>query len=147
VERDGVKVFYEVFGDGDHTLLLMPTWPIVHSGLWKGQVAYLARHFRVVTYDPRGNGRSDRPPSSDAYTEDEYLADAVAVMDATGTSSAVVAGLCSSGRKAIELASAHPDRVEGLILLAPAMPFTPEHPWVEAADAEFEEELESYEGW
>src|SRR5690242_3381827 len=43
VERDGVKVFYEVYGNGDPTILLMPTWPIVHSRLWKGQVAYLAR--------------------------------------------------------------------------------------------------------
>src|SRR6478672_4358012 len=100
VERDGVKVFYEVYGNGDPTILLMPTWPIVHSRLWKGQVAYLARHFRVVTYDPRGNGRSDRPENADAYTEDQYVADAVAVMDETGTSSAVVSGLCSSGRKA-----------------------------------------------
>jgi pimeloyl-ACP methyl ester carboxylesterase len=61
VERDGVKVFYEVFGQGEPTVLLLPTWSIVHSRVWKLQVPCLARHYRVVTLDGRGNGRSDRP--------------------------------------------------------------------------------------
>jgi pimeloyl-ACP methyl ester carboxylesterase len=61
VDRDGLKLHYEVFGDGRPTLLLLPTWTIVHARFWKAQVPYLARHFRVVTYDGPGNGRSDRP--------------------------------------------------------------------------------------
>ena len=61
VERDGVRVFYEVYGDAPTTFMLMPTSPISHSRLWRGQIPYLSRHFRVVTFDPRGNGRSDRP--------------------------------------------------------------------------------------
>ena len=48
---------------GSPTILLMPTWSIVHSRHWKPQIPYLARHFRVVTFDGRGNGRSDRPPT------------------------------------------------------------------------------------
>ena len=61
VERDGVRVFWERYGDGSPTILLMPTWTIVHSRHWKVQIPYLARHFRVVMFDGRGNGRSDRP--------------------------------------------------------------------------------------
>ena len=64
VERDGVRVFWEAYGTGDQTILLLPTWEIVHSRIWKGQIPYLARRFRVVTFDPRGNGRSDRPPGA-----------------------------------------------------------------------------------
>ena len=56
VERDGVKVFYEVFGDGAPTILLMPTWSIVHSRHWKMQVPFLARNYRVITFDPQGQG-------------------------------------------------------------------------------------------
>ena len=61
VERDGVRVFYEVYGSGEPTVLLLPTWSIIHSRHWKAQIPYLARHARVVTFDGRGNGRSDRP--------------------------------------------------------------------------------------
>ena len=61
VERDDVRIFYEVYGDGDPTILLLPTWSIIHSRHWKAQIPYLARHFRVVTFDGRGNGKSDRP--------------------------------------------------------------------------------------
>src|SRR5438445_4180121 len=95
VEQDGVKAFYEVFGEGhEPTLLLMPTWPIIHSRMWKAQVPYLSRHYRVVTFDPRGNGCSDRPPTPEAYADREYAADALAVMDETGTDRAVVVGAC-----------------------------------------------------
>ena len=58
---DGVRIAYDVYGEGEETLLLLPPWAISHSRYWKAQVAYLARHFRVVTFDARGNGRSDRP--------------------------------------------------------------------------------------
>src|SRR5215207_3194004 len=49
VERDGVRLFYEVYGDGDPTVFLLPTWSIIHSRHWKMQIPYLARHCRVVT--------------------------------------------------------------------------------------------------
>ncbi|MGH3110864.1 MAG: alpha/beta fold hydrolase, partial [Gaiellaceae bacterium] len=68
VERDGVRVHYEVYGDAPTTFLLFPTSPISHSRLWKAQIPYLSRHFRVLTFDPRGNGRSDRPGSPEAYS-------------------------------------------------------------------------------
>src|SRR3989442_5001990 len=81
VERDGVRVFYEVYGSGEPTIVLLPTWSIIHSRHWKMQIPYLARFCRVVTFDGRGNGRSDRPAGTDAYSEWEFAADALAVMD------------------------------------------------------------------
>ena len=97
VERDGVKIYYEVFGAGEPTVLLLPTWSIIHSRHWKMQIPYLARHCRVVTFDGRGNGRSDRPTEPEAYREEEFAADALAVMDATGTERAVSCR-CRGGR-------------------------------------------------
>ncbi|HEY4824685.1 MAG TPA: alpha/beta hydrolase, partial [Solirubrobacteraceae bacterium] len=61
VERDGVRVFWERYGEGEATVLLLPTWSGIHSRMWKFQIPYLARHCRVLTFDGRGNGRSDRP--------------------------------------------------------------------------------------
>ena len=88
-----MKIGYEVFGEGPRTVLFLPTWSIVHSRLWKSQVPYLARHLRVVTFDGRGNGFSDRPHDASAYHAREFVADAVAVLDAARVESACVAGM------------------------------------------------------
>ena len=66
VERDGVSIFWECYGEGEQTILFLPTWSIIHSRTWKMQVPYLSRHCRVLTFDPRGNGKSDRPQEPDA---------------------------------------------------------------------------------
>ena len=125
---DGVKIHYEVFGDGDPTILLLPTWSIIHSRFWKMQVPYLARHYRVVTFDGRGNGRSDRPSGVDAYLVDEFAADALAVLDATGTEHAVlVASSCGSLWGTI-VAADHPERVHGIVHIGPAVGLAPGHP-------------------
>src|SRR3954469_7789311 len=93
VERDGVRSFYEVYGDGEPTFLLLPTWSLIHSRFWKAQIPYLARHHRVVTFDGRGNGRSDRPQDPFSYTPNVLGEDAVAVLDETGTCEAITASL------------------------------------------------------
>lgn len=61
VVRDGVRVHYQVFGAGGRTILLLPTWSVVHSGIWARQVPHLVDRYTVVTFDGRGNGSSDRP--------------------------------------------------------------------------------------
>jgi pimeloyl-ACP methyl ester carboxylesterase len=146
VERNGVKVYYELFGRGEPTVLLLPTTPIVHSRMWKAQVPYLAQHYRVITFDPRGNGRTDRPSSSGAYADDEYVADTLEVMDATGTQRAILAGLCSGVRWSSLVAARYPERVLGLIAIAPHIPFiAPPHPHWEQYS--FDDVLDTDEGW
>jgi len=144
VDRDGVRIFYEVYGDGDPTVLLLPTWSIIHSRHWKAQIPYLARHFRVVTFDGRGNGKSDRPSTADAYAEREFAADALAVMDATRTERAVLGGLSAAVLWGILLAAEHPERVAGAVFIAPAAPFAQV---AARATRPFGEPLEAYEGW
>jgi pimeloyl-ACP methyl ester carboxylesterase len=145
VERDGVRVCWERHGDGEPTLLLLPAWSIIHSRQWKAQVPYLARHYRVLTFDPRGNGRSDRPPTAQAYDDDQYVADALAVLDATGTREAVLVGLSRGGRWAVELAAARPERVLGTMLIDPAPPFMA--PLPREQNNSFDEELDRSDGW
>ena len=122
VERDGVRVFWESYGDGDQTVLFLPTWTLVHSRVWKAQIGYFARHFRVICFDPRGNGRSDRPADPRAYAEHEFAQDAVDVMDACGVERAVCVALSRGAQRALLLAAEHPDRVEGLALIGPLFP-------------------------
>jgi pimeloyl-ACP methyl ester carboxylesterase/predicted glycosyltransferase len=144
VDRDGVKVFYEVFGQGEPTVLLLPTWSIVHSRFWKLQIPYLARHYRVVTFDGRGNGRSDRPARADAYRPEEFVADALAVLDAAGAERAVVAGPSHGGMTAALLAALHPDRVLGLVCVNPMVPLAPPLP---GRRHSFTERLDTTKGW
>ncbi len=144
VERDGVRVFWELHGEGEPTVLLLPTWSILHSRVWKMQVPYLARHARVLTFDGRGNGRSDRPPTAAAYAPREFAADALAVMDATGTEQAVLVGLSAGARWATLLAAEHPDRVSAVVAIAPAVPLAEPPPH---AQDPFDEPLDAYEGW
>jgi pimeloyl-ACP methyl ester carboxylesterase len=145
VERDGVPVCWERYGDGDPTLLLLPAWSIIHSRQWKAQVPYLARHSTVVTFDGRGNGRSDRPPTAAAYDDDQFVADALAVLDATGTGEAVLVGLSRGGRWAVELAATRPERVLGAVLIDPAIPFMA--PLPREQDNSFDDELDRSDGW
>jgi pimeloyl-ACP methyl ester carboxylesterase/predicted glycosyltransferase len=144
VERDGVRVFWEVYGSGEPTIMLLPTWSIMHSRHWKAQIPYLARHCRVVTFDGRGNGRSDRPTTVEAYAEREFAADALAVMDATGTHRAVLVGLSAGVLWGVLLAAEHPERVTGAVFIAAAAPFA-KH--LARTTRPFDEALESYEGW
>ena len=92
IERDGIKVGYEVFGQGEPAVVFPPIDPVVSSRAWKAQVPYLARSSKVVSIDPRGNGRSDRPEVAAAYADAEFVADTIAVMDAVGVSRAVLVG-------------------------------------------------------
>lgn len=120
--RGGVRLHYEVYGEGDTTVLLLPTWAIFHARHWKMQIPYLARRHRVVTFDGRGNGGSDRPAVDDAYGDDTQVADAVAVLDATETRRCVAVGLSLGAKWALLLAAAQPQRVEGVVAVAPAVP-------------------------
>jgi pimeloyl-ACP methyl ester carboxylesterase/UDP:flavonoid glycosyltransferase YjiC (YdhE family) len=145
VVTEGVRVYYEVFGDGEPTLLLMPTWSIVHSRQWKMQVPFLARQHRVITFDPRGNGRSDRPTEPAGYDDDAFLADALAVLDATDTQRAVLVGFCAGFVWSLLLAHSHPHRVAGVVAISPTLPLTPPHP--ERLKYSFDDALDTDEGW
>jgi pimeloyl-ACP methyl ester carboxylesterase/predicted glycosyltransferase len=146
VERDGVRVFYEAYGDGPQTVLFLPTWSLVHSRHWKAQIPYFARHFRVVTFDGRGNGKSDRPPEPEAYDEDEYVKDTLAVMDATGTERAAIVSLSKGAQRALLLAANHPDRVIAAAFIGASLPIALPHMERRVFDR-FDERLETDAGW
>jgi pimeloyl-ACP methyl ester carboxylesterase len=146
VERDGVRVFYEVYGTGEPTVLFLPTWTIIHSRHWKLQLPYFARHGRAITFDPRGNGRSDRPVEPSDYGEAEFAADALAVLDATGTETALLVALSLGAERALLLAAGHPDRVAGAVFIGPALPLGGLSA-DRAVAARFDEELLTDDGW
>src|SRR4051812_18295466 len=147
VSRDGVAIGYDVYGaDHSPTIVLTPTWAIAQTQHWKAQIPVLARRYRVVTVEGRGNGRADRPTDPAAYTFEEYAGDVLAVLDATGTERAVVAGVSRGGVITALLAATAPERVTGAVLIAAALKsLAPAFP--EQLQHSFTGELDTDQGW
>src|SRR6185295_17904217 len=143
-EHDGTKIFYEVFGEGDVTLLLIPGWQLGYSRSWKAQIPYLARHYRVVAMDLPGNGRSDRPPEPSSYSVENHLAWSLAVLDASGTERAIPIGISAGAIDCVLLAALAPHRVEAIVPIGSSVPLS--DPWPEWR-ARWSEEVEGSEGW
>jgi pimeloyl-ACP methyl ester carboxylesterase len=146
VERDGVKVHYEVYGQGPETMVFLPPWSIVHSRIYKAQVPYFSERFRCITYDGRGNGKSDRPADVAAYSLDNCVADALAVMDATEAGKAILIGLSFAGLLTCVIAAHHPRRVKAGILVGTVASIGPPgYPYM--AQPHFLAEREQFVGW
>ncbi len=144
VERDGVRIHYEVYGEGP-TMVFIPPWSIVHSRVYKAQIPYFSQRFRCIAYDGRGNGLSDRPDDVAAYSLDNYVADALAVMDAAAAEPAILVGLSYGGFIACVLAAYHPERVRALILAGTAAVIGPNRPHM--THQNFLAQRERFEGW
>jgi pimeloyl-ACP methyl ester carboxylesterase/predicted glycosyltransferase len=145
VRREGVNLHYEIFGDGPQTMVFVPPWCIVHSRVYKAQLPYFSERFRCIAYDGRGNGQSDRPDETAAYSLANYIEDACAVMDATDAGKAILVGLSFGGLIACILAARHPDRVKAAILCGTVATIGPDHPY--RSPKNFLAERERFEGW
>src|SRR5207244_236855 len=77
----------------------------------------------------------------------EFAADALAVLDATQTERAFVVGFSMGAQRALLLAAGHPERVEGLVFIGPAVPLGEQTPRARAIIESFDEPLHDFEGW
>ena len=145
VDRDGVKIHYEIYGTGAETIMFIPPWSIFHSRVYKAQIPYFSERYRCIAYDGRGNGKSDRPAQIEAYSLDNYVADALAVMDETATAEAIMVGLSSGGMIACVLAAHHSERVRAAVLAGTSASIGPSYHFY-AAD-HFTAHRETFDGW
>lgn len=111
--RNGVRLHYEQRGDaGEPLLCIMGLGAPLE--FWQFQTPVFARSHRVVVYDNRGVGRSDKPAGP--YDIAKLADDALALLDACGHERAHVLGMSMGGMIAQELALRHPDRLGALVL-------------------------------
>ena len=115
MDRDGVKIHYEVHGSGP-ALLLTHGYSST-SAMWKGQIEALSRHHKLVLWDMRGHGKSDYPDDPATYSEALTVADMAALLDAVGAETAIVGGLSLGGYMSLAFHRAHPDRVRALLII------------------------------
>lgn len=144
-EQGGVKIGYKVFGAGRARAGFVPASPISHSRVWKAQVPSFSRHGTVVTFDGRGNGRSDRPAAPAAFRDEEHMADVLAVMDAAGVARAVLINHCHSTEWGFLLAANHPRPGAGH--RASSLSVAPRHPHTRDLLAHYEDIADDYQGW
>ena len=143
VYRPDAKIFYQSTGSGARDIVLCPQCqPVSYSRMWKYQIPYLSRYFRVVTFDQRGNGRSDRP--AEGYDLETRYQDLTAVLDATARAPFAMVALSCAAMLAFRYVVEHPERVSHLILIAGQ--------YSESVPQPFEEKVASvirgdFDGW
>jgi pimeloyl-ACP methyl ester carboxylesterase len=112
---NGVRLYYEEHGSGAPILCIHGTSG--SASAWTEAVERLARLGRVIAYDRRGCGRSERPEPYERTSVAEHADDAAALLDALAATPAVVIGRSYGGTVATDLALRHPDRVRALVVL------------------------------
>ncbi len=114
LNRDGVKIHYEVHGTGP-TILLSHGYSST-CRMWDGQVAALKDRYQVIVWDMRGHGESDYPKDPALYSEGLTIGDMRALLDVVGADKAIVAGLSLGGYMSLAFHASHPQRVRALML-------------------------------
>jgi 3-oxoadipate enol-lactonase len=112
IASGNAEIFYESTGDGDPVLMIMGLGADTRG--WTLQLPVIAEHYRVVTFDNRGVGKSSVPPGP--YNTEAMARDAIAVMDAAGIERCHVIGTSLGGTIAQHLALMAPERVRSLVL-------------------------------
>ena len=126
-DNDGVRIHYEVRGEGTPLVLLHgfgvsgDAW---HTG---GHVDALADAFQVITMDARGHGRSDKPHDLSSYSLLKRVSDVTSVLDAVGVDTAHLLGYSLGGVTGFGLSKYAPERFRSVIVLG-AHPYSEEYP-------------------
>jgi pimeloyl-ACP methyl ester carboxylesterase len=115
LNRDGVKLHYEVHGSGP-PLLLTHGYSST-SAMWQGQVEALSKHHTLILWDMRGHGRSDYPADPAAYSETLTVKDMAALLDEADAGSAIIGGLSLGGYMSLAFHRAYPQRVRALLII------------------------------
>ncbi len=115
LDRDGIKIYYEVHGDGP-PLILTHGYSST-SAMWQGQIAALSQRHKLILWDMRGHGQSDYPQDPNAYSEALTVADIAALLDEVGAERAIVGGLSLGGYMSLAFYRAHPARVRALLII------------------------------
>lgn len=109
---NGININYKVEGQGEPLVMIMGIATDLTA--WRSQTPAFKKHFRVVTFDNRGVGKSDKPAG--AYSTKMMADDTIGLMDHLGIEKAQILGVSMGGMIAQELAINYPERISKLVL-------------------------------
>ncbi|MCW2631260.1 MAG: hydrolase, partial [Pseudonocardia sp.] len=118
---DGVSIAYQVVGEGPRDLIWVPGWISHLEAAWEEPtlarfLERLASFSRLILFDKRGTGLSDRVPQSELPSLETRIADVLAVCDAVGSQRAALLGISEGAPMCVLHAAPHPDRTTALVL-------------------------------
>jgi pimeloyl-ACP methyl ester carboxylesterase len=147
---DGVHVAYQVVGDGPIDMVFVMGWVTNIELMWEEPefarlLGRLASFSRLILFDKRGVGLSDRVPEERLPDLETRMSDVRAVMDAAGSERAVVFGVSEGGPMSMVFAATYPERTIALVLYGTQADFTIRDPAYKEADVEYLKRTE--EGW
>ena len=133
---DGFHIAYEAVGDGPFDLVYVPGWFSNVECIWEMPdlgdfLRELAGFSRLIVFDSRGSGLSDRPSTSDSMALEVSMDDIRAVMDAAGSERAVLFGSDEGGARCVLFAASHPARTTALVTFGIWAKYSasPDYPW------------------
>jgi pimeloyl-ACP methyl ester carboxylesterase len=136
VDSGGVNIAYQVVGDGPVDLVFVMGWVSHLEYFWTEPrfarfLQRLASFSRVILFDKRGTGLSDRVPLDQLPTTEQRMEDVHAVMDSIGSERAVICGFSEGGCMSAVFAATYPQRAAGLIMIGPYARriWAPDYPW------------------
>ena len=116
IEVNGVDLYYELHGSGDEVVVLN-NGVIASTATWNNQLAALTPHYRVLLYDMRGQGQSQKWGAGDPdYTWDTHADDLAALLDALAIERAHIGGISYGGELTLVFALRYPGRCQKLIV-------------------------------
>ncbi len=147
--RDGVHIAYQVVGGGPIDMVFVMGWTSNVEAMWEEPnlarfLTRLGSFTRLILFDKRGTGLSDRVPDEHLPSLEVRMDDARAVMDAVGSRRAVVFGVSEGGPMATLFAASYPARTIALVLFGTAARWkaADDYPFPASSDEEFEREVD-----
>jgi pimeloyl-ACP methyl ester carboxylesterase/DNA-binding winged helix-turn-helix (wHTH) protein len=122
VQNGDVNIAYQVIGDGDLDIVFVMGWISHLEFFWKHHLfaSFLERlssFSRLILFDKRGTGLSDRVPITELPTLEQRMEDVHAVMDAVDSKRAVLIGVSEGGPMCSLFAATYPERTAGLVMI------------------------------
>ncbi|MEW6717216.1 MAG: alpha/beta hydrolase [Chloroflexota bacterium] len=123
---EGINIYYEVHGQGQPLLLIHGLGSSCRD--WEFQVGRFSPHYKVVTFDVRGHGKTDKPPGP--YSLPQFARDTAALIGALQLAPAHVVGISMGGMIGFQLAVDSPQLIRSLVVVNATPEFRPQR-WVE----------------
>lgn len=111
---DNTRLYYELHGDPAAPVLVLLNGLTSDTTSWGQHVPRLAKHYRLLVYDCRGQGQSDKP--EDPYISTRHAQDLIELLDYLGMERVRLVGFSNGGAIAMTVAGMQPERVEKLLL-------------------------------